>query len=395
MARSIIESLSKIIFLGQASEIFLPFFSQQYNQSKESAWKFFNSIIFIFITIIIIIILFVSLNKYYLVQFFAPGFSVKNIEYTAQFLNGWLIYILLMFIFDLLRSLFYFFKNFKIPMISDNFSSLVALIFFILLNNNEGIISLLYGYLIGRFITIFYLFIKLKKEHNFVFSFPHYDKEVKKYILSLKNFILLNLSVFASSYTYKMSISFLQEGTFSIIEYGRRLFNLIFDIIFSAIGNVAFPDFVKNINKNILIKNINKNFKLILYFGSTLTILIFLFGETLTNVFFAHGNFNINNAKQLSIVFIILSMTYIPNGLYFLLRKAVLALKRIKVVIMLGIVSELIQANLYIFLGMYYGYLGIIYSIVIATFSTFVMYYLYFTYACRMPIFPINFFKKN
>lgn len=395
MARSIADSLGKFIFLGQASEIFLPFFSQQYKHNKESAWKFFNSILFLFTASIIIIIILVSLFKYNLVQFFAPGFSQKNIELTIQFIGGWIIYILLMFIFDLLRSLLYYFKEFKIPMIGDIFSSFFALIFFLLLNNTLGIIALLFGYLIGRLISILYLFIKLKKEHHFSLSFPMYNEEIKKYILSLKNFILLNLSTFASSYTYKMSVSFLPEGTFSIIEYGRRIFNLIFEITFSAIGNVAFPDFVKDINKNILIKNINKNFKLVLYTAISITIFIFIFGTQLTNLAFAHGSFNTDDAKRLSLIIIILSISYMPNGLYFLLRKAVLALKKIKVVIILGIVNELIQAILYIVLGTRYGYLGIIYSMVIATFIIFIMYYSYFAFARRMPIYPINFFNKK
>jgi len=240
-------------------------------------------------------------------------------------------------------------------------NAIVILIMIILAPTISGAYSLMYGMIIGSFITMFTQYIYLRKnEYRLVFnelSVMH-TKEVFYNAGTVMIGLFLNQLY---TITNRILASGLQEGSIAALSYSEKVIQLPLGVLAQSLGMVIYPILAKyaSSGKN---KELNKllisSLKLVLLSSLPISILLIIYSDSIIIILFGRGAFDQNAIymtslalKMFSLMLVAQSLILIFTRFYYAIQKPKVPVYSIALTVIINIILSIYFKNIYSFSG--------------------------------------------
>jgi putative peptidoglycan lipid II flippase len=336
-----------VIFIVQ--NYVVPNYLREKNNSIASAREFSNSTLWMFGISGLIISLILFYFSRQIINLYLPNSDIESLNQTVLIFRIFIFTIPLNAFYSVFASVLHSELQFKQPMYSQLLLNLVIIIFVLVFNSQLRIISIPIGYLIGTFIQLLYLYIKVRK--YLIPNFKRFLTSNKFAFFSSTFLFLVVIEILGQSYSIidRYFFEHIDEGGIAALNYAFILFNLPIIIIAYALTTVLFPTFSKLSSKKSFdeISNHLQNFFSInLFIFIPISIVLILYGDFFVKIIFEHGEFD-NRATTLTYNALKLySLSYIFISSYFVLNKLFYSFDKIKSLFLITIIGILIKVIL-------------------------------------------------
>lgn len=347
--------------IGIINAVFIPVYTKhREKEGMEKAGKIFNistgNLLIFLIVITIIIFLFSPL----IVNLSGSNFPEEKKHLTVFIMRAFSVLLIMFPLTTLFANLLTTFRLFVVPAFNKAIVHSVVIIFMFFLLVKSGINSIIMGMLAG--IMLFFIFeifelkgkVKIKPEIKF-------NALKEMYVLAVP-LLFASLANQANIFVEKSIAGSLQEGTISSLDYAVQLTIFPVTLGVTSIMTVLFPSMSEQINRNEfnkVKKLMYKGLFAVLSLFTLYTVFLLLFSEPFVRIIYERGLFTkastLMTAKALSL--------YAPGviGLsgIMVLSKIYHALKDMKTLTIVGIISIVLNIFLMLTLTAYKGYIGI------------------------------------
>jgi len=366
---------NNIMHLIVGSTFLIPFISvfskHLANNDEIRAWKFASNVINICailfgLFIIPITILFAP----YIVKLFAPGFKQETYNLAVSLTRIMLPSMIFFSLATVTQGILNSYQYFTTPGLKSIILNLTMITTMILGYRFIGIYSLAIGFLLS---SIFQLLIQL----------PALFQRMKEYFLNISfdedfiNFVNFFLPLIIITGINELNIlvdrmiaSMLSEGSVSALNYSSNLMQASENIFGVSLATVLFPKLTTFKHKGNLdeFKNILSKGITILFFSTLpITFLYIFFGEPIIKLVFQRGAFDSSSTLITNKALFYYSFAAFFMSANYVLLRALYALEKIKVVVVVTSVSLIINFFLNILLSKFMGIGGITLATSIST----------------------------
>lgn len=344
-------NLRKIFAEGAITSAFIP----SLTKSKEKSYR--NHLLSLMLTFqlilfSIIILLFVFFGR----QIFAfiSAFDGNELELGAKLLPYFIAFLSFISIANIFSAILQTDKKFFIYGIAPLFFSISLIIFVSLTNKELGAMSMAYGVLIASFIQfLFTMNLTLKNGYSIKLSLNFKDNEFKRilhlWLIVIGSSVAAILSQQFSTYL----ASTLDTGSATAFSNSMIFFSTPYGIVNAGFITVVYPLLAESYEENNI-----KAFKANILYGIEgminlfipATILLMFLSKEFVAILLQNGKFTFENTKlTASIIFyLVIGLTII--GLYSLLNKCLISIRKEKLSLVLNISQAVIDVILSILL---------------------------------------------
>lgn len=366
LAFSFISIFTLIFAAGPLQNSFIPLFSDYYYKNKKSAWIFFSKILNLIIILNFIIITTIATILFFKPSFLfiiAPGLEISKIKSLSVFINILLITIPLVSFIMLLTSVLQFFGNFSLPAFSPVLNNMIIIIAILFFHKNLGINSLIFGVILGTFLSVILLGLGvLKYKPLYSLQIILLDSEIKKFLSLALPMMLIIFIDQINALIQKTILTTTGEGNIAILNYAYKLVSIPVGLFGLGISTVIFPTISSLITKSEyeLIKDKFMNgLSFIVYALMPITIFFIFFGLPIVRLTFERGAFTYEGSLKTSVALTIYSLGMIGQALIVYFVRIFFAFKNSSIPLIIGIFTAFLHLILCIVLVKYFNYLGI------------------------------------
>lgn len=332
----------------------------------------FNSLLFtILISVCLFIVVIVNLFPSYVIKLFASGFDGDVLELSVSILRVNIFNVL----FSGIIFLFVAFLNYKQKFLVTVARSIpfdISIICSIILSYYTNSIDILsYGLIIS--IVFEFLFILPSVIKN-KYKLEKFSKSDFNYV---KNMLIIALPAILSSALNEINAvidrsiaSNIAEGAVSALTYASRILSAIISIFITSLITIVYPKLVENYSRgdnDTYIENITKTTNDINFFTVPLFAGFMILSSNLINVLFGRGNFSVEAENLTSNTFLMYAISIFFCGLRELYTMVFYSQKKIKIPILISIISLLLNIILNFILAKFIGVPGLALATSIST----------------------------
>jgi len=301
---------------------FIPVLGKLVNKNDETKInEFVSKILQLFIggTLLILIIGILFISK--IIAVFAPGLDIKTfdlVKYSALLL---LPSSLLLVLSALLTSIFYLYNSFVLPNVIKIISGSVTIILIIFLLPYLKIFSVPFATLLGciiQFVLTYMFFLKITKIKIVITKEKILNAEIKN-SLRLSLTLIINTILFSSlTYIFIYFSSYLSKGTYSLISYATKIFQIPMDVFILGFTTVIYPIISKTKSENDkakFLQEIQFGFDFGVLFLIPLSFMLYLFSSDLIKIIYFRGAFILNSVSYTTKLLNIFSIGIIGIGM--------------------------------------------------------------------------------
>jgi len=284
-----------VLIVAGISAIFLPLFSEYFNQGADQGWKFASNLLNCFLILLIVICLILVIFTPLLVEFVAPGFNIEQkhllISLTRiMFLSP--IFFGLSSIFSNIANYFNRFLFFSLAPILYNLSIIFGVLF---LTPIFGLYGLVYGVILGAFLH-WLIQIPAVKISGFKY-FPIFNfqsPEIKKSFKLMFPRIIGATASHLNLIVITAIASTLNVGSITVFQFANNLQALPIVLIGSSFALASFPVLSRswaNGQKDEFLQKFSLIFRQILFLIIPASFLIFLIRAQIVRIVLGTGEF--------------------------------------------------------------------------------------------------------
>ena len=344
---------------------FIPVFNKCIVKNDEQkAWQFASNIINMCVIIFGIILVPVSiLFAPFIVKLFAPGFSQSTYELAVSLTRIMLPSMLFFSLTTVFQGILNSYEHFTTPGLKATVLNLTMIIVMIVSFRFIGIYSLAIGFLLA---SIFQLLVQvpplLSKIKNYFFSIDFSDENFKNFIgLFIPLTIVMGINQL-NILVDRMIASTLPEGSISALTYSSHLMQASENVFGVSLATVLFPRLTATSYKgewsefeNVLSKGLT-----VLFFSTLpVTFAFIFFGKPIITLLFQRGSFNSTSTNITNFALFYYSFAAFFMSANYVLLRAIYALEKIKIAVVISSFSLMLNIILNIILSKLIGIGGI------------------------------------
>jgi len=366
---------NNIMHLIISSTFLVPFISifskHLANNNELQAWRFASNIINMCVILFCLFIIPITiLSAPYIVKLFAPGFKQETynlaVSLTRIMLPSMIFFSLVTIVQGVLNS----YQYFTTPGLKSIVLNLTMITTMILGYRFIGIYSLAIGFLLS---SIFQILVQLpallKRMKRYFFNISFDEDFINFFNFFLPLVIITGINEL-NILVDKMIASMLSEGSISALNYSSNLMQASENIFGVSLATVLFPKLTTLKHKGNLeeFENILSKGLTILFFSTLpITFLYVFFGEPIIKLVFQRGAFNSSSTLITNKALFYYSFAAFFMSANYVLLRALYALEKVKVVVVVASMSLLINLILNILLSKFIGIGGITLATSIST----------------------------
>ena len=340
-----------VVIVRATNFLLVPFLSGKINKANEAessnaVWGVINSLLIVVVLLVLLIILAAP----YLVKLIGPDLEGEELSNGIFYCRAISILVLFGFAESMLRSTLNVMKSFVYPALGTIVLNIVAISTIYLFSGGMSVKAILLGLVLGYFLQVLFLFIKVKYAGFFSrFKFELFGPEVMRVFSVGGAIIAVELLVSTYFLIDRYFASGLQEGVVSALNYCSLMVNLPVSIIGFAIASVTFPYLSENSHvegSSRFGMVLHSALTLALIFGLPCGLFYLLFPQELTAAVFFRGAFDLYSLEITSKILITLAPYLVCMFVYTILIQACYSSGHQKTVFYVAVVSVIMKAFL-------------------------------------------------
>jgi len=332
-----------ILIAGGIIAVFLPIFSEHYNQNKEKGWYFVNTVLNCFLILLIFLCLVLLIFTPFFIRFVAPGFSEEGMAWAVALTRIMLLSPFFFVLSSIFSGVLHYFKRFLIystaPLLY-NLGIIAGILFFVPL---FGLFGLAYGVVLGAFLHLAVqippaILTGFRYQPAFNFRSPGLRKffqlMIPRIIGATSNHInLIIVTAIAST---------LVSGSIAIFNFSNNLQKFPTILIGVSWAAAAFPTLARawaRGKKDRFLKDLFSIFRQILFLIIPVSFLIFLLRTQLVYLILGTGQFGWPEIRLTAASLGIFSFGIFAFCLIPLLAKVFFSFQNTKIPVTIGVAS--------------------------------------------------------
>jgi putative peptidoglycan lipid II flippase len=291
----------------------------------------------------------------------SPGFTGEQLDLASNLLKVFSVSIVLFGLSSFMVGILTIRKKFSATKAVRIFIGIGIIFGVIFFEEKYGVISLVFGTLLGLIVAYLTQYYYIKKE-NFSFYFDFHGGFLKKLILISAPVILGSLTYYMTKTVINVVASLQGDGFISSFNYAFLLVNVPIIFFCQAISTVIFPyltekDTIKN--KEIITSLMSRSMGIIMTIMVPLTIVYLLLGSNIISLVFERGEFTKEATQIVGQSLFYLAIGMVPMGIYSLMTSFFYSTKKFREQVLLH-VGSLLSSVVCILVGVhYFSYKGI------------------------------------
>lgn len=358
-----------ILVAGALSAAFIPLFAEKLNFSKDKAWALANNILSVFAVILSLGAFLAIILSPFLSKAISPGFDSQSQLAVSQLIKIMMIQPVLLGLSQIIGGILQNFKRFFVTSLAPIFYNLGIILGIIFLSPRFGLKGLAWGVVLG---ALFHFLIQLPtlKSLGFKFKFkPNFKSDGFKEVLKMMGPRVLSLvSVQINFLVVTIIASGLAVGSMAIFNFTNELQNLPQNIFAVSFALAAFPVLSSLANrKDEFVIKLKETISKVLFFIIPLSFFFFILKEEIVTLALGYGQFKGADIFLTSQTLAIFSTSIVAQGLLPLLVRSLFSLKDSLRPFLAGLVANIANIFLGIFLSKYFGVIGLAISFALAS----------------------------
>ncbi|MBK9282743.1 MAG: polysaccharide biosynthesis C-terminal domain-containing protein [Sphingobacteriaceae bacterium] len=336
-----------LLYLGQ--NYYIPIHARIKNEGiKNETELFIRVIISFFLGGIVLGILLFALSDY-LLTIYLSGANPAKIKTALIIFRILIITLPLNAAISILSAHLQAQRKFSIPALAQLFTNFSVIIFVPLLSNGIGIVIIPTAYLIGSFVQLIFLIIKIKntlsldKSKIFRDSFSHFKiYSSKSLLLIIVIEILGQFYLIIDRYFYDK----VEPGGIAALNYAITVYYLPIAILSVALSTAIFPSFsehLQNKSSEEFVTKVNNSLSVNTFLFSPIFILLFFYGNILIKLFFQRGNFSLVDTQMTFSALQYFSLSVIFYSIYAILNKILYGARLIEHLLIISLIGIIIK----------------------------------------------------
>ena len=384
MAQGTSELLTKILLGGSLTSVFLPMFVEHLTQGRpERAWKLANHLFHLAGMGFLLVLGLLALFTHEVVSVIAPGFPPDIRTTTVLLLRIMLPGFFFLLLTDLAIAILHSFRVFGIPALARLVTPLLSLLLVLTAGARYGIVVLAVGTLLGATIQIL-LMVRALVRSGFVYepALSLRDPDVRQVMRLVAPFALSVLAAQGAGVVYRILVSHFPEGSLSALKFGEKIVQVSNTLFLGSITTVAFPAFSRAVAKHVWEETrttMRQALRLMLFFGTPLTVGIILLREPLVRLLYERGSFTAEDTSATASVLALFLVGFVANGVGSLLGHLALALKATRISVAVTIIAQAVSVILFLLLAPRMGIRGLALASAITPYILAALYVLFLT----------------
>ncbi len=361
-----------LLVLGALSAAFIPVFTGLLAKDDESeAWKLANCLLSTVLLVLAVISIVFAIFTPQLMKLVTPGFSGEKLDQVIHLTRIMFLSPILLGVSGVFGGILNSFKRFLVYSLAPilyNLGIIIGAVFFV---QFTGIAGLAWGVILGAFLHMFIQYPVVKVtgfsfRPSLDFKDPYFRKVVRLMIprtmgLAMAQINLLVITIIASTLT---------AGSLAVFNFANNLQNFPVGIFAIPFALAVFPTLAHHAvkeEKNIFIENFSKTLRQTLYFILPASILLIILRAQIVRVVLGAGKFDWEDTILTFQALGIFAFSLFAQGLIPLLARSFYAIQNTRIPFFTGLVGEIVNVVLAIYLAQFYGVLGLVWAFTIAS----------------------------
>lgn len=332
-----------VLMAGGLIAVFLPLFSEYFNENAEKGWYFANNVLNYFLILLIFLLLILFIFTPFIIKFITPGFNQESKRLTIILTRIMLLSPVFFVLSSLFSGILHYFNRFLIYSFAPilyNLGIIFGILFFF---PKFGLLGLSYGVVIGAFL---HMAIQVPSviltgfRYQPVFNFR--EKGIRRLIKLMFPRIFGAMVSHVELIVMTALASTLIAGSIAVFNFSNNLQRFPITLIGISFATAGFPLMAKvwmTGQKRDFLEKFFLIFRQILFLIIPLSFLIFLLRAQLVRVILGTGQFGwwetrLTSASLGIFSFSIFALSFIP-----LLIRAFFSFQDTKTPVKIGIVS--------------------------------------------------------
>lgn len=356
-----------LLYLGQ--NYFIPAFNRIDVSKKTERKNYFVKFFWFFFLFGILLSAILTLASYSLIKIFLNGFNEEKIELAVLIFRLFIFSLPLASMVSIISAYQQANFQYKYPAYSQLLVNITLVLLLFLFNKNLGIVVIPIGLLVGTFLQLLYLFLKI--DVSFIELFKPMEINFRKFSIPVSFITIICIELIGQLYTIsdRYFITQIDSGGVAALNYSMNLILLPISIFSIAISTAIFPKLSENFAANTS-DRLKKNFNLSIVFNLMIfipiTFILFFYGEEIIKILFERGNFNQANSKMTYDLTRILALSLIFYSSYSVANKLIYSINQVKKLLWLTLMGLSLKVILNFILVYYLKQNGLALSTVIS-----------------------------
>lgn len=356
-----------LLYLGQ--NYFIPAFNRiEVSNQNERKTYFIRSFWFFFLFGVLLAAI-LTILSFPLIKLFLNGFNNERIELAVLIFRLFILSLPLAAMVSIISAYQQANFQYKYPAFSQLLVNITLVILLFLFNKNLGIVIIPIALLVGTFIQLLYLFLKI--DLSFIELFNPKEINFRKFSIPVSILTIISIELIGQLYTIsdRYFITQIDSGGVAALNYSMNLILLPISIFSIAISTAIFPKLSENFATNTS-DRLKKNFNLSIVFNLMIfipiTFILFFYGEQIIKILFERGNFNQANSQMTYDLTRILALSLIFYSSYSVANKLIYSINQVKKLLWLTLMGLSLKVILNFILVYYLKQNGLALSTVIS-----------------------------
>lgn len=274
------------------------------------------------------------------------------------------------------------FKIFWVPALSPLLRGTVVLLAVIFLKGILGIHAVALGFLAGELLRLYVSYLILRRKTDFIFYIPRGIGAASGSFIRTAGYQMASAAIVGLNPLFdRVVASWMGEGSVSLIEYSEKLFFLPATLFTAGLIKVvlsywSFRSYEVGFQR--LKADVHKALKVVGGVAFLVAFFVYIFRDFYTEVAFRHGDFPLSRIPEVSAILGMYILGLPPLIMAYLLVNGLMVMKGTKVIMKMGIIINLSNIVLDIFLANLLGVKGIALASTFVYLLTFVLMYMAF-----------------
>jgi putative peptidoglycan lipid II flippase len=356
-----------LLILGALSAAFIPVFTSLLARDEEDeAWKLANNLLSAALFVLLVLSAVFAIFTPELMKLITPGFSDEKMAEAVRLTRIMFLSPIFLGVSGIFGGILNSFKRFLIYSLAPimyNLGIIAGALFFV---KPFGIAGLAWGVILGAFLHMLVQYPAVKiTGFNFSLSFNFKNSNLRKIVklmiprtlgLAVAQINLLIITIIAST---------LAAGSLAVFNFANNLQSFPLGIFGVPFALAIFPVLSRHHareEREEFIEDFSKIFRQILFFVVPASVLLIVFRAQIVRVVLGSGQFDWEDTILTFQSLGIFSASLFAQCLLPLLARSFYALHNTKVPFFTGIVSEIVNLALAIFLSRTFGVLGLVWA---------------------------------
>ena len=327
--------IALILIFGAISAAVIPIFSGYLIKSKDEAWKYFSTLLNVFISFLIVISLILIFFAPSIISLTAPGFSGHKKEMAVLLMRIMFLSPIILGASNMISGILQIFHRFLVTALAPllyNLGIIIGIIFFV---PRFGLQGLAWGVVLGG---VLHLLIQLpalffsgfKYKASFNYKDPGVVKTMKLMAPRSLGLGAGQLNTIATTAIASTLIS----GSIAVFNLANNLSSILVNAIAASVSTASFPSmsmaFLKNENDEFL-RKFSNIFRQIIFLTIPISLLLLILRAQIVRVVLGVGKFGWADTKLTTACLGILALNLIAQSLILFLSKTFYAAHNTKI----------------------------------------------------------------